>query len=42
MFSEILSHMEGLELQTIIPKKGNNNLAFINKGIESRFIEKNK
>lgn len=42
MFSEILSHMEGLELQAIIPKKGNNNLAFINKKIESRFIEKNK
>ena len=40
MFSEILSHMEGLELQTIIPKKGNNNLAFINKKIESRFIGK--
>lgn len=32
--------MEGLELQTIIPKKGNNNLAFINKEIESRFIGK--
>lgn len=40
MFSETLSHMEGLELQTIIPKKGNNNLAFINSEIESRFIKK--
>ena len=33
MFSEILSHMEGLELQTIILKKENNNLAFINNKI---------
>ena len=40
MFSEILSHMEGLELQTIILKKGNNNLAFINNKIGCKMSEK--
>lgn len=40
MFSEILSHMEWLELQAIIPKKDNNNLAFINKKIECKMSEK--
>ena len=40
MFSEILSHMEGLKLQTIILKKGNNNLAFINNKIGCKMSEK--
>ena len=40
MFKETLKEMEGINLNTIIPKKGENNLAFINQEIEERFITK--
>ncbi len=41
MFKVILKKVEGIDLNTVIPKKGQNNLKFINEEIEKRFINKN-
>ena len=41
IFGNILLYKEGLELHSIIPKKGDNNLAFINRKIEDCFIRHN-
>jgi hypothetical protein len=41
IFSDILLYKEGLELHSIIPKKEENNLNFINNEIEERFTEGN-
>lgn len=38
MFADLLYDIFGIELITIIPKHGENNLEFINKEIEKRFI----
>ena len=41
IFSDILLYKEGLELHSIIPKKEENNLNFINNEIEERFTNGN-
>ena len=41
MLSNILLYKEGIELHSIIPKNGNNNLSFINNEIEWCFIGQN-
>ena len=38
MFDSLLQAKEGLKLNSIIPKKGENNLMFINSELEKRFI----
>lgn len=39
MFKEMLEEIEGISLNSIIPKKGENNLNFINSELEKRFIK---
>lgn len=40
MFSELLKEKESITLNSIIPSKGENNLNFINKELEKRFIKR--
>ena len=42
MFKEMLEKMEGISLNSIIHKKGENNLNFINSELEERFIKQKK
>lgn len=39
MFSDLLKSKDGITLNSIIPRKGENNLTFINSGLERKYIK---